>query len=174
MKPDLKDGLSEKIATVFIEFANANGGMSEADTWRLAHKLEIRMPNTGELISFSSFDRMLRRPVYAGYNNSEKLLGGEMVKLRFEGIIPLAVFNKVQTLLDSDKKTLTRSPDDLYPLKDMLICAKCGGHILGGRSSRWLWQKIPPISLSGEGTWFYGHSRSTRFVCEATGTNHAH
>ena len=151
LKPDLKDGLSEKIATVFIEFANANGGMSEADAWRLAHKLEIRMPSTGELISFSSFDRMLRRPVYAGYNNSEKLLGGEMVKLRFEGIIPLAVFNKVQTLLDSDKRELTRSPDDLYPLKDTLICAKCGGHILGSAPLGGSGKKSPRYHCRGRG-----------------------
>ena len=153
LKPDLKNGLSERIATVFIEFANANGGMSEADAWRLAHKLGIRMPRTGELISFSSFDRMLRRPVYAGYNNSEKLLGGEMVKLCFDGIIPLAVFNKVQTLLDSDKRELTRSLDDLYPLKDTLICAKCenGGHILGSA----------PLSGSGK--------KSPRYHCRCKG-----
>ncbi len=151
LKPDLRNGLSEKIATVFTEFANANGGMSEADAWRLAHKLEIRMPNTGELISFSSFDRMLRRPVYAGYNNSEKLLGGKMVKLRFEGIIPLAVFNKVQTLLDSDKKTLTRSPDDLYPLKDTLVCAKCGGHILGSAPIGGSGKKSPRYHCRGRG-----------------------
>ena len=151
LKPDLKDGLSEKIATVFIEFANANGGMSEADAWRLAHKLEIRMPQTGELISFSSFDRMLRRPVYAGYNNSEKLLGGKMVKLRFEGIIPLAVFNKVQTLLGSDKRALARSPDDLYPLKDTLICSKCGGHILGSAPVGGSGKKSPRYHCRGRG-----------------------
>lgn len=140
--PDTRNDIGKKIATVFNKFAEAGGYMSEADAWRLALKLGITMPRTGKPISFSSFDRMLRRPVYAGYSNSA-LVGGELKKLRFDGLITLDTFLKVQDILGGKKKEYNPLPNGFYPLKGTFICSKCDGHVLASAPTGGSGKKSP-------------------------------
>ena len=128
--PDDSNDLAEKLTLVLNQFAESNGYMSEADAWRLAVKIGITMPRTNKPISFSCFDRLLRQPVYAGYTNS-KLVNGELHKLNFNGLISLETHNRIQYILNHDKRIFTPSTDDMYPLKGLLICSKCGKYLLG-------------------------------------------
>lgn len=62
--------------------------------------------------------RILKHPAYAGYNNSEKILKGESVKLiDFDGIITLETYNKNQRIMNGCKRELVASDNNLYLLK---------------------------------------------------------
>lgn len=173
--PDTRNDLADKIATIFQTFAEANGAMSEADAWRMAIKLGIKMPKTGKDIGFSTFDRMLRRPVYAGYSNSPLLRTQELQKLRFDGLISIEVFHKVQILLDGNKRELRSSPDALYPLKGTLVCEKCGGHILGSAPANGSSNPSPRYHCRCKGHGSLGvldtHNLFMRFLEEITPTD---
>lgn len=141
--PDTANDMGAKIAQVFNRFAEAGGEMSEIDAWRFALEIGVTMPRSNKPISFSTFDRMLRRPVYAGYSNSAKLLNGEMTKLRFDGLVSLETFSKVQEILNGKKKLFSPCPSSFYPLKDTLVCSRCGGHILASAPAGGSGKKSP-------------------------------
>lgn len=115
--------ISEKLIKVFLRFSE--GDISEAQAHRMALDLGIKGLR-GKPITFSRFDDVLRSPVYAGYNNSEALLDGEMVKLKFDGLISKEVFDRIQTILNSGKRELQPKNNDLYPLDGTILCSKCG------------------------------------------------
>ena len=172
--PDTNNDMGSKIAQVFNRFAEAGGEMSEADAWRFAVKIGVTMPRSNKPISFSSFDRMLRRPVYAGYSNSAKLLNGEMTKLRFEGLVSLETFSRVQEILNGKKKLFSPCPNSVYPLKDTLICSKCNGHILASAPTGGSGKKSPRYHCRCKGHGSMGvveaHDFFVRFLEQITPT----
>ena len=115
--------ISEKLTKVFLRFAE--GDISEAQAHRMALELGVNGIK-GKPITFSRFDDILRSPVYAGYNNSKALLDGEMVKLKFDGLISKEIFDRIQTILNSGKRELQPKNNELYPLDGTILCSKCG------------------------------------------------
>lgn len=121
--PDNRNNLAKNIAEVMTRFSA--GDMTETQAHELALSLGITGAQ-GAPLTFSRFDVIMRSPVYAGYNNSKKLLGGEMTKLKFEGLIPLATWERNQILLNKDKRDLKPRNDEFYPLDGTLLCPCCG------------------------------------------------
>lgn len=148
LAPDTKDNLASNIASLFNRFAE--GDINEAELLRMAHKLNIRTKK-GELLSFSSLDKMLRTPAYAGYNTSSLLEKGEMVKLKNNGLVSLDTFKRIQAILNSDRQNYVVSDNALYPLRGYLVCAVCGKHMTASA----------PRSGSGR--------RSPRYHCQTKG-----
>ena len=81
----------------------------------------------GKPITLNTLLGILKMSVYAGYNASKKLLDGKPTKIKdFDGLIDIDVFNKNQRILSSKHTLLIPSNSDLYPLRKLLICSKCG------------------------------------------------
>ena len=130
---DDTDNIGENIRFLLNRFSE--GDINVANLVRIAQRMGVKSKN-GQLIKFTTLDGILRQPVYAGYNTSSKLLGGEMVKLvDFDGIISLETYNKNQKILNSDIRELTPSDNILYPLKHTLVCSKCGKPIRASAST---------------------------------------
>lgn len=125
---DSRDNIGDNIAALLNRFSA--GDITEAELHRLAESKGIRAKN-GKLISFNTLDRILRMPIYAGYYASDKLTNGELIKMKFNGIISLETFNRNQMILNGDKRDFVYSPADKYPLKGCLICERCGKMIRG-------------------------------------------
>lgn len=120
--------ISEKLAKIFRCFAEGN--MSESEAYDMALSMGIKGKN-GKPITFGRFDDILRSPVYAGYNESEALLGkGVMVKAKFDGLVSKEVYDRVQAILNSNKRDLMPKKKELYPLDGTLMC-ECGKPIHG-------------------------------------------
>lgn len=77
------------------------------------------------LISFSTVAMYLRMPVYAGFHRHESLLGDELVKLRFPGLIPWDVYEANQRILRHGAVVHVQSENKLYLLKGVLRCSIC-------------------------------------------------
>ena len=121
--PDNRNNLAKNLTKVMIRFSN--GDITEAEAHTMALKLGITGAH-GAPLTFSRFDAIMRSPVYAGYNNSQKLLDGEMVKLKFDGLISLDVWQRNQTLLNRNKRELKARNSNLYPLDGTILCEHCG------------------------------------------------
>lgn len=137
---DERDNIGEKIQFLLNRFSE--GDLNISQLVRIAHKMDVIAKN-GKPIVLQTMDRILKHPAYAGYSDSEALLGGELTKLfEFDGIITLDTFNKNQRILKSGKRDLIPSDNTLYPLRGLLICPHCGVKIRasaptdgGGKSS---------------------------------------
>lgn len=121
---DETNNIGEKIRFLLNRFSE--GDINIADLLRLAQKMDVKTRN-GELIKFSSLSNILHNPIYAGYNSSERMLDGELAKMKdFDGLITLDTFNKNQQIIKGDVREFTPSDDEMYPLKHTLLCTKCG------------------------------------------------
>ena len=121
--------ISEKLTKIFTRFAK--GDISEMEAYGIAVEMNIRGKN-GKIITFGRFDDILRSPVYCGYIESEKLLGkGKIVKAQFDGLVSKDIFDRVQAILNGDKRDLKPKNKELYPLDGMILCEQCGRPIHG-------------------------------------------
>ena len=117
----------------------------------LAHKMGVNGKN-GKPITLNTMLGILRQSVYAGYNTSKNLLDGKPTKIKdFDGLIDIDTYNKNQRILSGKRAPLVPSNSELYPLRKLLICSKCGTLI---RSSA-------PRSSAGK--------RSPRYHCTTKG-----
>ena len=154
--PDNRENRAETIVYLFNRMAV--GDLGEMQLYNIAVKMGLRMPNKDhKIISFSTFDKMLRNSVYAGYNKSKNLLGGKMTKFVFDGLVDLETWTKVQYVLDGDKKVFAPSDDSEYPLKGTLLCECCEKN---GKNGKRLLASAPK---SG------GGKPSPRYHCRAKG-----
>ncbi len=160
--PDTTDGLSDKLAYLLNRFSE--GDLSETEIHKMALDMGIKSIY-GNPIPFKSFQKILRSPVYCGYNNSEKLLGGEFVKMNFDGLISLETFQKNQYILNANKKHGRRlKPKAIYPLDGTLLCEHCGMPLHGDA----------PVNGSGKDSPLYycrggakrGHGYSSKNMLE--------
>lgn len=146
---DERNNIGENIRELINRFSD--GDITIAKLLRLANKMDVKGKN-GKPLSFDTMNRILRHPAYAGYNNSERLLGGEQVKIiNFDGIITMETYNKNQRILNGDKRELVPNDNSLYPLKGLLICPHCG------------------VNLRGSAPTDGGGKRSPRYHCCAKG-----
>ncbi len=128
IRPGEALSISEKLAKIFRCFAEGN--MSESEAYDMALSIGIKGKN-GKPITFGRFDDILRSPVYAGYNESEALLGkGVTVKAKFDGLVSKEVYDRVQAILNGNKRDLKPKKKELYPLDGILLC-ECGKLIHG-------------------------------------------
>lgn len=128
IEPGEAMSISEKLTMIFRRFAE--GDMKESEAYDMALTMGIKGKG-GNLITFGRFDDILRSPVYAGYIESEKLLGpGEIVKAKFDGLIDKETFDRIQAILNGDKRDLKPKKKELYPLDGTLVC-ECGRLIHG-------------------------------------------
>lgn len=125
--PDDTNNLASKIQQILIRFSE--GDVSQTDMVKLADRLNIRSKN-GNKLNVQAIKRLLEHPAYAGYNNSKKMFNGKMTKVKFEGLIPLSVYEKNQRILARAKRNYTPHENTLYPLLHTLKCSCCGKNLL--------------------------------------------
>lgn len=93
---------------------------------------------SGLKCSRSHFWRVIRNPFYSGKIVVPKFEGTDsyLVKGNHEAIIPEILFNKVQRILNSEKrKTMANlKPDEKLPLRGLMLCPNCKGRLTGSKS----------------------------------------
>ncbi|WP_343523836.1 recombinase family protein [Pedobacter sp.] len=94
--------------------------------------------NSGLKCSRSHFWRIIRNPFYSGKIVVPKFeeTNSYLVKGDHEAIIPEILFNKVQRILNSEKrKTIARlKSDEKLPLRGLMLCPNCKGRLTGSKS----------------------------------------
>lgn len=93
----------------------------------------------GLKLSKSSISRILENPLYAGYLDYKHfdIEPYELVKGKFEEIIPKELFDKVQLLKNkkNNHQKTVRRVNEYFPLTSFLLCAKCGQPFYGSNSN---------------------------------------
>lgn len=126
LRPTLKkNAAAEKVHNVLERYSEGN--ISKAELTRYAAAIGLRSRN-GKALTESSIDKMLRRPVYAGYVCST-LTDHEMVKGVHPPIISIETFETNQRLLNGSGnirvgEVHTKANHD-YVLRGLLLCANC-------------------------------------------------
>lgn len=130
LAPDEANNLGEEIANIIWKY---HEGMSVADLVRYAEKRNVR-DKKGKLLSHNAITRIVVQPAYGGYIRSS-LTDGELVKAKWDGIVPIDV------ILDNEKRqqginvTGEKRPclrdNPQYPLKNVLRCSHCGRNLRG-------------------------------------------
>ena len=105
--PDEEGDMAAKVAKVLIRFSK--GDMTVAELARYAAKLGIRT-RKGNYPSRETMTNMLKQAAYAGYIQQDKLTDGELVKAKWNGIIPLDVYlDNIARLKDHGQKSSSSS-----------------------------------------------------------------
>lgn len=89
----------------------------------------------GNPITIQLFSKVLRNPIYAGWEKSS-LTEGKLIKSSFEGVISFDTYEKNQRLLRTKNGTKDYVLDrDEYPLKRFIKCGICHTSITGSAST---------------------------------------
>ena len=163
--PDDTDGLADKLTALLTRFSE--GDLDSAQLLKLAHKMEIRS-RKGKLLPKSTLDDILTKPVYAGWHRSETMTKNELIKMNFDGLISLEVYEKNQRILRNNSRPHEESDSVQYPLHKTICCAICGAEMTDEeREVRFAKGKLPylrssaPTSGSGK--------RTPRYSCKCKG-----
>lgn len=94
--------------------------------------------NLGLKCSRSHFWRIIRNPFYSGKIVVPRFEGADsyLVKGNHEAIVPEILFNKVQGILDSEKRKTKPNvkSDERLPLRGLMLCPNCKGRLTGSKS----------------------------------------
>ena len=154
------DGRAKKVATLLTRFSE--GDMTKTDLLRMAHDMGLRGVK-GNPLALSTLEHMLQNDLYAGWHAS-KTLSKERVKMNFDGLISLDIFEKNQRILKGNPRAHEESDNVLYPLHKTICCAICGAKMTEEKGGS---QKLPylrssaPTSGSGK--------RTPRYSCKCKG-----
>jgi site-specific DNA recombinase len=114
--------------------------------------LGLRGPN-GKKLQNQVFDKMLRKPIYAGWLTVNNW--GSRTRGKFEPIISQEVFDRVQTLLRGKKIGITpyqRNNED-FPLRHYTRCETCGKPLTGswskGRTQKYAYYRCANSKCKG-------------------------
>ena len=131
--------LADLVAELLQEFAK--GIYNIRELLELAHAKGLVRAN-GKPMTYSLMGKMLRNPIYAGYEQT-KLTDGKLVKSGFDGIIDLHTYYTNQSLLSKHKNHKVSGytvNNPVFPLRRFLLCADCGSPLRGssptGRSGK--------------------------------------
>ena len=163
--PDNTDELATKLTAILTRFSE--GDLAIPQLLEFAHKLEIRS-RTGKLLPMNTLRDILRKPIYAGWHRSKTLTNNELIKMNFDGLIPLEIYEKNQRILNGSYEPHEESDSSLYPLHKTICCAICGAEMTDEeRSTKIEKGKLPylrssaPTSGSGK--------RNPRYSCKCKG-----
>ncbi len=133
-------GVTHKLAKLLQEFSTGKYNITEIVKY--ARTLGLTT-STGKPISIQLMSKILRNPVYAGYEVSS-LTEGRLVRTIFPGIIPIDNFERNQIILSriSGKRDYKTDREE-YPLRRFVICNRCGTHITGSSSTGRNGKKYP-------------------------------
>lgn len=109
-----------KVTQILTTFAK--GGYSLADITRYASELGIKS-KSGKSKSIEAIKIILQNPFYAGFTRnklSEKINKGLHKALVSEDVITTNI-----DIIDGTRKNYSYHGDDLYPLKNILLCSNC-------------------------------------------------
>ena len=109
------------IANIITKFSA--GGYSLADIARYAFEHEVAT-NSGKPKSTDALKAILQNPMYAGFTRNK--LVETMTKGKHKALVPLETIQKNIDIIKGSKKNYSIQGDDLYPLKNILLCATCG------------------------------------------------
>jgi site-specific DNA recombinase len=98
-----------------------------------------KLNKKGLRTSKSALARILRNPIYCGdiYINAYQDEKEMVIKGIHEPLITKALFNKVQEILDGNKKqqgVTHKKINEKFSLKDFVLCPKCGNPLLASSS----------------------------------------
>ncbi len=161
--PNHEDDIAEKITFLLNRFSE--GDLKDEQLHKIALEMGVKSER-GNPISLDSIRRILREPAYCGYTDSKKLVNGQFVKLKFDGLITLETYQKNQIIINGrDKKHGRRlAPKAIYPLDGTLLCEHCGMPLHGDA----------PVNGSGKDSPLYycrggakrGHGYSSKNMLE--------
>lgn len=121
---DDTNDIDKKIQFLLNRFSG--GDIGPADLTKLAVNMGVNGKN-GKPIVLNPMLGILRQSAYAGYNTSKRMLEGKPTKIRdFDGLIDIETFNKNQRILSGKHCALVPGNNELYPLRKLIICPKCG------------------------------------------------
>lgn len=121
---DSTNDIGKKIQFLLNRFSE--GDIGPADLTKLAVNMGVNGKN-GKPIVLNTMLGILRQSAYAGYNTSKRMLEGKPTKIKdFDGLIDIETFNKNQRILSGKHCALVPGNNELYPLRKLIICPKCG------------------------------------------------
>ena len=121
---DDTNDIGKKIQFLLNRFSE--GDIGPADLTKLAVNMGVNGKN-GKPIVLNTMLGILRQSAYAGYNTSKRMLEGKPTKIKdFDGLIDIETFNKNQRILSGKHCALVPGNNELYPLRKLIICPKCG------------------------------------------------
>ncbi len=125
--PDLAD----KIAHVLTEFSK--GYLSIKELLSIANDIGLMRPN-GHAVNHAFIGKLLRKPIYAGYEQSDHT-GGQLVEAsQFDGIVSKDIYWRNQRILERRKGNKAESYQINHPdfaLRRFIICASCKSPVRG-------------------------------------------
>lgn len=88
----------------------------------------------GKRVAFSTFDRMVRNPIYMGVGLMTRW--GERFKGNWKAIVSESLFYEVQRVLDGRRRTLApyAKNNPLFPLRGDLLCPDCSNALTASPS----------------------------------------
>lgn len=135
--------VGEKIAYILDEFSKGIYTIKELIV--LARQCGLTLPN-GKPVNHGFMGKLLRRPIYAGLEQSQHTNGQLIEANQFEGLISKDTFWANQRILDRRRNNKVESysinhPD--FPLRRFLKCANCGSLIRGSAPTGGSGKKYP-------------------------------
>ena len=127
----------------------STGGYTLEDMSRWLHERGVET-KSGKRRPGWTIKANLMNMLYAGYTAST-LTGGKLYKGKHKALVPEAVIKKNIELIEGNKKPFSFKDDDLYPLKNILLCVTCGKNLTAAA----------PTGRSGKGFPRYYCNRST-------------
>ncbi len=137
LEPDPENDRGQKAKDVLDFYAESDGSVAEA----VRYAAKISFTNKADKpFTCKQMGRFLTHPALAGYICSDSLTGGEYVKAKWEGLIPLEQHLLIVQLRKNTKngendsrgkpRTYQKNNPD-FPLKGTLRCQQCGAVIRG-------------------------------------------
>ena|GEM_PF-899649 len=135
--------IAPKLAHVLNEFSK--GTYTIKELINLANETGLTSPG-GKPMNHAFMGKTLRRPVYAGLEQSEHTDGQLVEANQFEGIISRDTFWRNQRLLERRRGSRVESysiNNPEFPLRRFLVCATCKRPIRGSASTGGSGKKYP-------------------------------
>ncbi|MHB1865379.1 MAG: recombinase family protein [Candidatus Saccharimonadales bacterium] len=142
--------ISVKIASLLTSFAK--GTYTKSQLLHEARKIDLKQSN-GKPMSYQYLDKILRKPIYAGLEQSS-LTDGQLIPSSFAGIVPEWVYHTNQALLESRQNHKIEgykliSPE--YVLRRFVLCGNCGKPLRGSAPTGRHGKKYPRYHCSTKG-----------------------
>lgn len=126
LKPDARNDLASKMSDMITWFSTDT--VSRSELARKAEEIGIRSQR-GNVLDADDWKTILSKPVYAGWHRSPRTTKNELIKMNFDGLIPLEVYKKNQRILNGNYHPYEESDNTLYPLHKTICCAICGAEM---------------------------------------------
>ena len=117
------------ITDILITFSK--GGYNQTNIADYAFERGVKT-KTGRKKSVDAMKAILQNPIYAGYTKNK--LAPDLTKGLHKKLVDLEVIRKNTELLEGKRRNYIIQGDDLYPLKNILLCSTCKNKLTASKS----------------------------------------